>query len=92
MNATPSDTAVEATFAFVDLAGFTGMTELYGAAVNLAAQRGRRSRRRQLLVTTPTAMAAHDRAGRYIHFCGLRGPVLARFAADPDRYLERASQ
>jgi adenylate cyclase len=119
--------------------------DYYGAAVNLAARVAGEAGGGQLLVTTPTAMAARDLgavithiggvqlrnvtesvdiwdvrvresddtvvtdpvcqmrvpttgdvaialdwAGRRFHFCGL--PCVSRFAADPDRYLDRASR
>ncbi len=119
--------------------------DYYGGAVNLAARVAGEAGGGQLLVTTPTAMAARDLgavithigsvqlrnvsesvdiwdvrisegdetvvtdpvcqmrvpttgdvaialnwAGRNFHFCGL--PCVSRFAADPDRYLNRASQ
>ena len=44
MNATPTDTAVEATFAFVDLAGFTAMTEAHGDAEAVAIVQAFRAR------------------------------------------------
>ena len=49
MNATPSDTAVEATFAFVDLAGFTAMTEAHGDVEAVAIVRAFRDRALQVL-------------------------------------------
>ena len=49
MTATPSDTAVEATFAFVDLAGFTAMTEAHGDAQAVAIVRAFRDRALQVL-------------------------------------------
>jgi class 3 adenylate cyclase/YHS domain-containing protein len=49
MNATPSDTSVEATFAFVDLAGFTAMTEAHGDAEAVAIVRAFRERALQIL-------------------------------------------
>jgi class 3 adenylate cyclase len=49
MNATPTDTAVEATFAFVDLAGFTAMTEAHGDAEAVAVVRAFRDRALQVL-------------------------------------------
>jgi class 3 adenylate cyclase/YHS domain-containing protein len=49
MNATPSDTAVEATFAFVDLAGFTAMTEAHGDVEAVAIVRAFRERALQVL-------------------------------------------
>ena len=49
MNATPSDTEVEATFAFVDLAGFTAMTEAHGDAEAVAIVRAFRDRALQVL-------------------------------------------
>jgi class 3 adenylate cyclase len=44
MSTTSSDTAVEATFAFVDLAGFTAMTEAHGDAEAVAIVRAFRDR------------------------------------------------
>jgi class 3 adenylate cyclase/YHS domain-containing protein len=44
MTATPSDDAVDATFAFVDLAGFTAMTEAHGDAEAVAIVRAFRDR------------------------------------------------
>ena len=49
MTATPSDTAVDATFAFVDLAGFTAMTEAHGDAQAVAIVRAFRDRALQVL-------------------------------------------
>ena len=49
MTATPSDTAVDATFAFVDLAGFTALTETHGDAEAVAIVRAFRDRARQVL-------------------------------------------
>jgi adenylate cyclase len=49
MTATPSDPAVEATFAFVDLAGFTAMTEAHGDAEAVAIVRAFRDRALQVL-------------------------------------------
>jgi class 3 adenylate cyclase len=49
MNATPSNTAIEATFAFVDLAGFTAMTEAHGDAEAVAIVRAFRDRALQVL-------------------------------------------
>ena len=49
MNATPSDNAAEATFAFVDLAGFTAMTEAHGDAEAVAIVRAFRDRALQVL-------------------------------------------
>ena len=49
MNAPPSDTEVEATFAFVDLAGFTAMTEAHGDAEAVAIVRAFRNRALQVL-------------------------------------------
>ena len=49
MNAPPSDTEVEATFAFVDLAGFTAMTEAHGDAEAVAIVRAFRNRAKQVL-------------------------------------------
>jgi len=49
MNAPPSDTQVEATFAFVDLAGFTAMTEAHGDAEAVAMVRAFRDRALQVL-------------------------------------------
>jgi adenylate cyclase len=49
MSATPSNTAVEATFAFVDLAGFTAMTEAHGDAEAVAIVRAFRDRALQVL-------------------------------------------
>ena len=40
--------------------------------------------------TTPDVAIALNWAGRHFHFCGL--PCVSRFAADPDRYLNRALQ
>jgi adenylate cyclase len=52
MSATPSDTAVEATFAFVDLAGFTAMTEAHGDTEAVAIVRAFRDRALQVLGPT----------------------------------------
>ena len=49
MTATPSDSEVEATFAFVDLAGFTAMTEAHGDAEAVAIVRAFRDRALQVL-------------------------------------------
>ena len=49
MNATPNDTAAEATFAFVDLAGFTAMTEAHGDVEAVAIVRAFRDRALQVL-------------------------------------------
>jgi class 3 adenylate cyclase/YHS domain-containing protein len=49
MNATPSDTGIEATFAFVDLAGFTAMTEAHGDTEAVAIVRAFRDRALQIL-------------------------------------------
>jgi adenylate cyclase len=49
MNATPDDAAAEATFAFVDLAGFTAMTEAHGDAEAVAIVRAFRERALQVL-------------------------------------------
>src|SRR3954452_5492168 len=49
MNATLNDTAVEATFAFVDLAGFTAMTEAHGDVEAVAIVRAFRDRALQVL-------------------------------------------
>jgi adenylate cyclase len=49
MNATPIDTAAEATFAFVDLAGFTAMTEAHGDVEAVAIVRAFRDRALQVL-------------------------------------------
>jgi adenylate cyclase len=49
MNATPTDTAIEATFAFVDLAGFTAMTEAHGDTEAVAIVRAFRDRALQIL-------------------------------------------
>ena len=51
MTATPTEDAVEATFAFVDLAGFTAMTEAHGDAEAVAIVRAFRDR--ALLVLRP---------------------------------------
>lgn len=40
--------------------------------------------------TTGEAAIALDWSGRRFHFCGL--PCVSRFAADPDRYLNRTSK
>jgi adenylate cyclase len=49
MTATPTDQQVEATFAFVDLAGFTAMTEAHGDAEAVAIVRAFRDRALQVL-------------------------------------------
>jgi class 3 adenylate cyclase len=49
MNATPNDTAVEPTFAFVDLAGFTAMTEAHGDTEAVTIVRAFRDRALQVL-------------------------------------------
>jgi class 3 adenylate cyclase/YHS domain-containing protein len=49
MTATSSDAAVDATFAFVDLAGFTALTETHGDAEAVAIVRAFRDRARQVL-------------------------------------------
>jgi adenylate cyclase len=49
MSATSSDTTVEATFAFVDLAGFTAMTEAHGDAEAVSIVRAFRSRTSDVL-------------------------------------------
>jgi adenylate cyclase len=49
MTATPSDTEVEATFAFVDLAGFTAVTEAHGDTEAVAIVRAFRDRALQVL-------------------------------------------
>ena len=49
MTVTPSDSAIEATFAFVDLAGFTAMTEAHGDAEAVAIVRAFRDRALQVL-------------------------------------------
>jgi adenylate cyclase len=49
MSATPTDAAVEATFAFVDLAGFTAITEAHGDTEAVAVVRGFRERALQVL-------------------------------------------
>ena len=49
MTAPPSDPSIEATFAFVDLAGFTAMTEAHGDAEAVAIVRAFRQRALQVL-------------------------------------------
>jgi adenylate cyclase len=49
MRTMPSDTSVEATFAFVDLAGFTAVTEAHGDAEAVAIVRAFRDRALQVL-------------------------------------------
>jgi len=49
MTTPPSDPAIEATFAFVDLAGFTAMTEAHGDAEAVAIVRAFRERALQVL-------------------------------------------
>jgi class 3 adenylate cyclase/YHS domain-containing protein len=49
VTSTPTDNAVEATFAFVDLAGFTAMTEAHGDAEAVAIVRAFRDRAVQML-------------------------------------------
>ena len=49
MTTAPNDTAIEATFAFVDLAGFTAMTEAHGDAEAVSIVRTFRDRASQAL-------------------------------------------
>src|SRR5262245_51219134 len=49
MNAVPRDTGIEATFAFVDLAGFTAVTEAHGDTEAVAIVRAFRDRALQTL-------------------------------------------
>jgi adenylate cyclase len=49
MTAIPSDTTIEATFAFVDLAGFTAMTEAHGDTEAVAIVRAFRARTLEVL-------------------------------------------
>src|SRR5262245_42701574 len=52
MNQVPTDDAIEATFAFVDLAGFTAMTEAHGDAEAVAIVRAFRQRALDVLAPT----------------------------------------